>query len=110
LLGPAEADEAAYWRARGIDVLEGLAVLEAASVCALGDLYLGNDSGVSHLAGAVGLRGVALYGPTDPELWRPLSRRLPALRLEPWSGCDEDATEAALERVESGLELAGRAP
>jgi heptosyltransferase-3 len=35
-------------------------------------LYLGNDSGVSHLAGLVGARGVVLFGPTDPQTWRPL--------------------------------------
>jgi heptosyltransferase-2 len=35
-------------------------------------LYIGNDSGVTHLAGLLGLRTVALFGPTDPALWKPL--------------------------------------
>ncbi len=34
--------------------------------------YLGNDSGVSHLAGLSGARTVAMFGPTPPEVWRPL--------------------------------------
>ncbi len=34
--------------------------------------YLGNDSGVTHLAGAVGTPTVALFGPTDPAAWKPL--------------------------------------
>jgi heptosyltransferase-3 len=34
--------------------------------------YLGNDSGVSHLAGLCGARAVVLFGPTSPEIWRPL--------------------------------------
>jgi len=34
--------------------------------------YLGNDSGVSHLAAAVGARCVVLFGPTDPATWAPL--------------------------------------
>jgi len=34
--------------------------------------YVGNDSGVSHLAGLCGARTVALFGPTDPSVWRPL--------------------------------------
>lgn len=34
--------------------------------------YVGNDSGVSHLAGMVGVRTLALFGPTDPLLWEPL--------------------------------------
>ena len=33
--------------------------------------YLGNDSGVSHLAAAVGTPTVAIFGPTDPALWAP---------------------------------------
>ncbi|HEX3245585.1 MAG TPA: glycosyltransferase family 9 protein [Chloroflexota bacterium] len=35
-------------------------------------LYAGNDSGISHLAGCVGVRGVALFGPTDSRVWAPL--------------------------------------
>jgi ADP-heptose:LPS heptosyltransferase len=34
--------------------------------------YVGNDSGVSHLAGLCGTRTVALFGPSDPLVWRPL--------------------------------------
>ena len=34
-------------------------------------LYIGNDSGISHLASAVGAPVIALFGPTDPALWRP---------------------------------------
>jgi heptosyltransferase-2 len=34
--------------------------------------YLGNDSGVSHLAAALGVPTVAVFGPTDPAIWAPL--------------------------------------
>jgi Glycosyltransferase family 9 (heptosyltransferase) len=34
--------------------------------------YLGNDSGVSHLAGYAETPGLALFGSTDPCTWRPL--------------------------------------
>ena len=34
--------------------------------------YVGNDSGVSHLAGLCGTRTVVLFGPTSPIVWRPL--------------------------------------
>jgi Glycosyltransferase family 9 (heptosyltransferase) len=33
--------------------------------------YVGNDSGVSHLAAAWGAPTVALFGPTDPAIWAP---------------------------------------
>jgi len=34
--------------------------------------YLGNDSGVSHLAGLCGAHSVVLFGPTSPAVWRPI--------------------------------------
>jgi ADP-heptose:LPS heptosyltransferase len=34
-------------------------------------LYIGNDSGVTHLAAAAGVPTVALFGPTDPTSWAP---------------------------------------
>lgn len=34
-------------------------------------MYIGNDSGVTHLAAAVGTPVLALFGPTDPEVWAP---------------------------------------
>jgi ADP-heptose:LPS heptosyltransferase len=33
--------------------------------------YVGNDSGITHLAAAVGTPVVALFGPTDPVIWSP---------------------------------------
>jgi len=42
--------------------------------------FVGNDSGVSHLAGLVGVPTVALFGPTDPARWSPLGPRVQALR------------------------------
>jgi hypothetical protein len=33
--------------------------------------YIGNDSGITHLAAAVGVPTVALFGPTDPAVWGP---------------------------------------
>jgi len=34
-------------------------------------LYVGNDSGITHLAAAVGTPVLALFGPTDPAVWGP---------------------------------------
>ena len=34
-------------------------------------VYVGNDSGITHLAAAVGTPVVAIFGPTDPEVWAP---------------------------------------
>jgi ADP-heptose:LPS heptosyltransferase len=37
--------------------------------------FLGNDSGLAHLAGLLGTPTLALFGPSDPTLWAPLGPR-----------------------------------
>jgi ADP-heptose:LPS heptosyltransferase len=37
-------------------------------------VYIGNDSGITHLAAAVGTPVIALFGPTDPRIWVPRGR------------------------------------
>jgi heptosyltransferase III len=44
-------------------------------------VYIGNDSGITHLAAAVGTPVLALFGPTDPEVWAP---RGPHVRVARW--------------------------
>ena len=44
-------------------------------------LYIGNDSGITHLAAAVGTPVLALFGPTSPEIWAP---RGPHVRVARW--------------------------
>ena len=39
-------------------------------------LYIGNDSGITHLAAAVGIPVVAIFGPTDPAVWSPRGARV----------------------------------
>jgi len=34
-------------------------------------LYIGNDSGITHLAAAAGTPVLAIFGPTNPEVWAP---------------------------------------
>ena len=43
-------------------------------------VYLGNDSGISHLAAAVGVPVVALFGPTRPEIWAPRGEHVRVMR------------------------------
>ena len=43
-------------------------------------LFLGHDSGVSHLAAAAGAPCILLFGPTDPALWAPPGPNVRVLR------------------------------
>jgi heptosyltransferase-3 len=38
-------------------------------------LYIGNDSGITHLAAATGTPVVAIFGPTNPAVWAPRGER-----------------------------------
>ena len=39
-------------------------------------LYIGNDSGITHLAAAVDVPVIAIFGPTDPAVWAPRGQRV----------------------------------
>lgn len=53
---------------------EDLALVAALlSMCRV---YVGNDSGISHMASAMNGNVIVLFGPTDPRIWRPLGSRV----------------------------------
>jgi heptosyltransferase III len=78
VLGPAErAIEPVLMpllAARGIAWLRDLPLGTVAGLARLAAGFVGNDSGVSHLAAAAGAPGVVIFGSTDPDRWRPLGR------------------------------------
>ena len=43
-------------------------------------LYLGHDSGISHLAGAVGVPSLVLFGPTEESVWAPQQEHVRVLK------------------------------
>jgi len=45
-------------------------------------LFIGNDSGITHLAAALGVRTIALFGPTDPAIWCPPGPHVTSMRFE----------------------------
>jgi ADP-heptose:LPS heptosyltransferase len=60
-------------------------------------LYIGNDSGITHLAAAIGLPVIALFGPTDPACWAPRGDNVRVLRAERMEDIEVDRVfEAAI--------------
>ena len=104
LLGPAEAEMESL---PGVEVRRNLPLGAMTEVLARADAYVGNDSGPSHVAGALGVSGVVLFGPTDPARWRPLSTRLEVVRAQPASlglhGFSDPPASAVIERLARGL-------
>ena len=58
----------------GADIAEVSLALNACTV------FVGHDTGISHLAAAVGVPTVALFGPTNPEIWAPLGSHVRVVR------------------------------
>jgi len=71
-----------------------------AAVLARAVLYLGNDSGVSHLAAAVGVPSVVIFGPTDPAIWAPRGRDVRIVRgTALCAPCDSVRRQSCPQRV-----------
>jgi ADP-heptose:LPS heptosyltransferase len=49
---------------------------ELVRLVAAAGFYIGPDSGVTHLAAALGRPTVAAFGPTDPRVWGPRGERV----------------------------------
>jgi heptosyltransferase-2 len=62
-------------RARGLTLPVLAAVLEQCVV------FVGNDSGITHLAAAVQARTLALFGPASLPLWEPVGERVQVIRF-----------------------------
>jgi ADP-heptose:LPS heptosyltransferase len=80
--GPAD-DESVAHVLRGCTeeppVLRHEPLLVVAGVLAQAALYLGHDSGLSHLAARLHVPSVVLFGPTDPQRWAPRGRHVTIL-------------------------------
>lgn len=58
---------------RPVTVAHGLKLVKLAGVLTRCSLFAGNDSGITHLAAAVGTPTVALFGPASLPIWEPRS-------------------------------------
>jgi len=73
LLGPAEIQKGYAGRIPGrFRLIENPPLSDAALLLSIAGLYLGNDSGASHLAALCGTPSVVLFGATSPRVWGPL--------------------------------------
>jgi heptosyltransferase-2 len=61
-------------------VAQSLPLADVAHLLADCRAFVGHDSGISHLAAAVGLPGLVLWGDTAEEVWRPPSEKVIVLR------------------------------
>ena len=69
-----------------------------AAVLERSEVFVGHDSGISHIAAAVGTRCVLLFGPTNPDVWAPANAAVQVIR--PASAkLDDISVEQVLEAI-----------
>jgi ADP-heptose:LPS heptosyltransferase len=98
--GPAEEERMGnerFWE----DALpvRGLNLSQLAALLARCDIFLGNDSGVTHLAAALGVKTIAIFGPTNPVQWGPRGRNVSVIAQDvPCSPCEPSVMKSCPHR------------
>ncbi len=101
IIGPADTDIPPIGKTtEGIFAVRDADLSLIAGLLKISDYFLGNDSGIAHLADAVGCRGVVCFGPSDPLIWAPSSGRIVVFRK---SGSLDNRPDVPVERVISQL-------
>jgi ADP-heptose:LPS heptosyltransferase len=102
VLGPAEEEMMPpLLAAPGVVPVRSLPVRVLGALLAESGLYVGNDSGVSHLAAAAAAPTLVLFGPTDAATWSPIGPRVEVVRSPDgkMSGLDSAIVDAAAKRL-----------
>ena len=61
-------------------IIRDRSIREVAGILAHADLVVSNDTGIMHVAAAVGVPVLSLFGPTDPQQWAPVGEEHRFLR------------------------------
>lgn len=69
-----------------IDLTGRTSLGEAMALLSIADVVVSNDTGLAHVAAAVGTPTLAIFGPTDPDTTRPLSPVAQVLYNRPMNG------------------------
>lgn len=129
--GPADEEAVAEFLALAGDtrprLLAGLKLTELAAELGRAARFIGNDSGITHLAALIGVPTLALFGPYDPAYWAPIGDRVGIVdagiacphRGDPREGCrrchaladlEPEAVWEAMEALEASLSPSVRTP
>lgn len=92
-----EGQQAMFAAAGGQFILELSAL---AGIVRSASLFIGNDSGPAHLAAQLGIRALAIFGPTDPEQWGPVGPQVEILSPSVPSSMDWLSLHDVIKRLE----------
>ncbi|MCP9453325.1 MAG: glycosyltransferase family 9 protein [Nitrospira sp.] len=102
LEGPADRDHVQAildMSSRPLPVVRNANLMLVASVLTHARMYLGHDSGITHLAALLGIPTLALFGPTDPARWGPRGASVLTLRGAPCQCASWEAVLSCSQRV-----------
>jgi len=86
LIGPAEKEFSKFFK----NSVYFQDPVEIAKTILKASLYIGSDSGVSHLSSYLGVPSIVIFGPTDPSVWHPVGEKLWILRNNSCPPCFPD--------------------
>jgi hypothetical protein len=76
LLGPAEQERFNNATIKNIikiaTCLTDLSLLQVLELLSCTDIFIGNDSGIAHLAAGLGVKTFTIFGPTNPDVYKPI--------------------------------------
>jgi ADP-heptose:LPS heptosyltransferase len=80
LLGPVELEKFNQTKIKKLqcsaNCLTDFSLSEVLSLLCCAEFFIGNDSGITHLAASLGIRTYAVFGPTNPEIYKPLGSKV----------------------------------
>lgn len=81
IFGPVEIEQNLQNKFKGEWIVESQNLKHFINLLKCASLFIGNDSGVSHLAGILGIPTIALYKITDPVLWGVIGKQVKNLSI-----------------------------
>lgn len=82
-----------------IDLVGKLDLLACAALLSRATLFIGNDSGLMHIAAATGAPTLGLFGPSDERIYGPWGARTRALRGKSYAALVAERAIAAVDRT-----------
>ncbi|MCD4831766.1 MAG: glycosyltransferase family 9 protein [Anaerohalosphaeraceae bacterium] len=86
LIGPAEIER---FKPSTIDrfaavapVVSDFSLTETFQLLCLAGCFIGNDSGISHMAAALGVPTISCFGPTDPAIYSPIGPKVKTFKFD----------------------------
>lgn len=102
ILGECEMDNYEYWEKNvgKQNLILPKNISELSHKLEIGSYFIGNDSGVSHLAAFLGLEAFIIFGPTDPKIWAPTYKNVRIIKTSiDCSPCDRAKRDKCIDII-----------